>query len=302
MKSEPVTISHRQLYSDEEFENVSSSEKNGSLIPESFSLAGMEISVHFDDKLHKKGVVGMADYRSQEIRMDNSIASHRFLEQTFLHELVHWIFFVMGEQKLQAKEKFIDLFAYFLHQALLTSIKEEKMTDHVHSNIVPDSFQLAGFEIKVNLEPVGEGDKSLSSDSNYRQQTITINPETGCSGVIEYLYVNQLVNWILFVMGEKKLRNKNKFTDGFAHFLHQALVSARKVQNVEGPVDEEYPELSEEPFDPEDACCGFRALAESYYEECDYDDESSDLEPWTDYSEDCARSEDEGWFYDDYED
>jgi predicted SprT family Zn-dependent metalloprotease len=42
------------------------------------------------------------------------------VEQTFCHELTHSILYAMGELKLYANEKFVDLFGHLLHQALTT--------------------------------------------------------------------------------------------------------------------------------------------------------------------------------------
>jgi hypothetical protein len=43
------------------------------------------------------------------------------VEQSFLHELVHWIFHMMSAEKLRDDEVVVDLFTQFLYQALRTS-------------------------------------------------------------------------------------------------------------------------------------------------------------------------------------
>ena len=43
------------------------------------------------------------------------------LSQCFLHELLHYIFYVMGEHELRNNEKLVDLIAHFLHQVEDTS-------------------------------------------------------------------------------------------------------------------------------------------------------------------------------------
>ena len=40
------------------------------------------------------------------------------VEQTFFHELIHAVLFTMGKDKLNNDEKFVDVFAGLLHQAL----------------------------------------------------------------------------------------------------------------------------------------------------------------------------------------
>ena len=95
---------------------------SSSLIPKSFMLGGLKINVQFDTNLSsKKKVIGEAHYAKQMIRLDPSIALVQSVEQAFLHELTHWIFYVMNEESLRNNEKIVDLFAHFLYQALTTA-------------------------------------------------------------------------------------------------------------------------------------------------------------------------------------
>jgi len=89
-----------------------------SIIPSSFWLGGLKISVAFDDTMVKaKQVIGEARYAHQQIVLDRSVAPLQTVEQSFYHEMVHWIFYVMGEEDLRNNEKLVDLFAHFLYQA-----------------------------------------------------------------------------------------------------------------------------------------------------------------------------------------
>jgi len=96
------------------------------IIPKSFKLLGKTIDVEFDKKLdNDNAVVGRCNFRTDKIILQpysEEIAfSNNEREQIFLHELVHWIIFTMGRNNdLGADEKFIDLFAGMLHQALNT--------------------------------------------------------------------------------------------------------------------------------------------------------------------------------------
>ena len=95
---------------------------SSSLIPKSFMLGGLKINVQFDTNLSsKKKVIGEAHYAKQMIRLDPSIALVQSVEQASLHELTHWIFYVMNEESLRNNEKIVDLFAHFLYQALTTA-------------------------------------------------------------------------------------------------------------------------------------------------------------------------------------
>lgn len=51
-------------------------------------------------------------------------ADREDLEHTFLHELVHAILNGMGETRLSDSEKFVDVFAAMLHQALISYVGE----------------------------------------------------------------------------------------------------------------------------------------------------------------------------------
>lgn len=93
-----------------------------SIVPKSFMLGGLRINVTLDDALAStKGIIGEARYAQQAILIDHTVAPQQTVEQAFLHELTHWIFFVMNEDELKNNEKLVDLFAHFLYQALSTA-------------------------------------------------------------------------------------------------------------------------------------------------------------------------------------
>ncbi len=92
------------------------------LIPSSFMLGGLTIDVVRDDTMVRtKSMIGEAHYAQQLIRLDTSAAPRQTVEQAFFHELTHWIFFLLNEDKLRNNEKLVDLFAHFLYQALATA-------------------------------------------------------------------------------------------------------------------------------------------------------------------------------------
>ena len=55
---------------------------------------------------------------------DPTIAAAETMEQAFWHELIHFITFMMSEDELRNNEKFVDIAAHFLHQAVKTSTGE----------------------------------------------------------------------------------------------------------------------------------------------------------------------------------
>jgi len=91
-------------------------------IPKSFQLGGLTINVQFQETISEKGLMlGVAEYVAQRIRLDPTFTHKQTVEQAYLHELVHWILFVMGESELRDNEKFVDIFAHFLYQATVTA-------------------------------------------------------------------------------------------------------------------------------------------------------------------------------------
>ena len=96
------------------------------IIPKQFQLVGKTIDVEYrPDLLKDEDKVGMAAYRRNRIYLQPSVSGYERdeadIEQSFLHEVVHWILMVMGEDKT---EKYVDLFASLLHQALATATGE----------------------------------------------------------------------------------------------------------------------------------------------------------------------------------
>jgi hypothetical protein len=95
-------------------------------IPSSINLFGLKIHTLYDNKLmQNKGFIGEAQYNTCTIALDKTMTVSRFVEQSYIHELVHWVFFVLGEHKLRKNEVMVDLIAHLLYQAIETSVFEE---------------------------------------------------------------------------------------------------------------------------------------------------------------------------------
>lgn len=96
-----------------------------SIIPTSFYLGGLQIDVTYDENLYKnRKIVGEARYPSQSICLDSVVLNKQLTEQNYFHELTHWILYMMNEDDLRNNEKFVDVFATFLHQARVTEQRE----------------------------------------------------------------------------------------------------------------------------------------------------------------------------------
>jgi predicted SprT family Zn-dependent metalloprotease len=92
-------------------------------IPKYFELMGTKIEVIEDANIMQDNDArGKADFRLECIRLapDNPVyrRSQSQLEHTFLHELVHWIFFKLNKLSLGDDEDLVDMIADLLHQAI----------------------------------------------------------------------------------------------------------------------------------------------------------------------------------------
>ena len=95
------------------------------IIPKSFSLAGIKVNVVREDNLvETRKCIGEARYSKQEIAIDTKSAPSNLTEQSFLHETVHWILYVMNEDDLRNNEKFVDTFAHLLYQFIESKVDE----------------------------------------------------------------------------------------------------------------------------------------------------------------------------------
>lgn len=99
-------------------------------IPKRFKLFGQTIEVEMQEYLNDKSDCrGQTKYRENKIYLqmiDGKYYSRPVenLDQTFCHELVHWILYLMHE-KLEEDEKFVEVFSSLLHQALTTAQYED---------------------------------------------------------------------------------------------------------------------------------------------------------------------------------
>jgi hypothetical protein len=90
---------------------------------------GQTINVEFCDHIaHEESAYGFACYNRNLIQIQRSVNGVRRtqeqIEQTFLHELVHFILYYANtgqyDERLSSNEALVDLAASLLHQALTT--------------------------------------------------------------------------------------------------------------------------------------------------------------------------------------
>ena len=94
-------------------------------IPDKIQIMDCEITVEYDKKLSfEAGCCGLAAYRENKIFLQPSTEDFPRpdcdIEKTFFHEMTHWILFKMDETDLRNNEKFVDVFAACLRQALMS--------------------------------------------------------------------------------------------------------------------------------------------------------------------------------------
>lgn len=65
-----------------------------------------------------EGCIGKADYQNQRICINPEFAGKCLTEQTYYHELMHWMLFIMGEDELKSNEQFVDMLSHFIYQAI----------------------------------------------------------------------------------------------------------------------------------------------------------------------------------------
>ena len=92
-------------------------------IPATFQLLGRTWTVTQDSQETKhKHLMGECQNNRNTIKLTKGLEGEDFpqdeVEQTFFHELTHAVLFTMGKNKLNEDEKFVDVFAGLLHQAL----------------------------------------------------------------------------------------------------------------------------------------------------------------------------------------
>lgn len=89
------------------------------VIPKKINLAGVDVEIElYPGLMEEIGAVGCTMYEQQKILIDPTVDGHDILQQTFVHELVHFILYVMGRQDLRTDEVFVDGFAHIIYQAL----------------------------------------------------------------------------------------------------------------------------------------------------------------------------------------
>lgn len=100
-------------------------------IPKKFKLFGHTISVEYTDTLmQEEDKVGMALFRENKIILQKNNKGIPMLkdqiEQIFLHELVHYLFYFSDNEELAHCEEAVNIVSQLLHQYMVTCEGELK--------------------------------------------------------------------------------------------------------------------------------------------------------------------------------
>ncbi len=225
-------------------------------IPRSFWLGGLKIDVVLDNTfIDQHNCVGQAIYVEQKIIIDPSKTPIQTTEQAFLHELVHWVFFMMNEHELRDNERLVDTFAHFLYQALSTS-------EPLSSSRIPRSPYLHNENYPL--------DSLIKEEFFHNCTSWWANSDDdfhGDGSPEDY-------DFISYSEGHNRHKRDKKWL--FLEFEHPEI--------DEFPTEED--RIREEEMEAEEERAYHRRTEE-------------DL--WTDYSDNWARSDDDGWYYSDDE-
>ena len=88
--------------------------------PSYFEVGPHKVKITFKEYLaddHR----GLSDFANGTVAVEKPKgATDTYVDQTLWHEITHWILEVMGEEKLNRDEKFVDLFGSLICQVLRT--------------------------------------------------------------------------------------------------------------------------------------------------------------------------------------
>jgi hypothetical protein len=87
-------------------------------IYKTFDLAGITITTHLDSTMFTtRKIGGEAQYLNQAIVIDPTAHPIESVTQTYYHEKIHYILFIMNRHDLRTDEAFVDMFAHLLYQS-----------------------------------------------------------------------------------------------------------------------------------------------------------------------------------------
>mgnify|MGYP001206760041 CR=1 FL=1 len=231
------------------------------LIPKSLSLGGLKINVQFDTSLIEKcNKLCEADYLSQHIFIDPSKTPLQTTEQAYFYNLVKWIFFLMSENDHMKNHKLISSFAQYLYQAISSAEKTEPKNKVINKSQEQEDPQIRSLITEEN--PFIIPIPWWSEDGEESEESLL--DEDYCE--IEYQLDGQGV-----IIHEPEDSNDGFYTQNY--------------------------------FDaePDDCHSAEMELLEMEWaeEQESLEAEQEEMAAWSSYADSWARSEEDGWFYED---
>lgn len=90
------------------------------VIPKNFKCIGFDINVRYSKEPMEDRGYEYFDRQEIVIAPESEDYPRQQVEQSFLHEVTHFILDCMEQEKLSKDEKFVNLFSSLLYQALTT--------------------------------------------------------------------------------------------------------------------------------------------------------------------------------------
>lgn len=90
--------------------------------------------------------------------------------------------------------------------------------------IIPKSFMIAGLIVDIE-QAKSIMEKQYIGKADFSFQKIFLDTNTVPRQTTEQALIHEIVHWILYIQGEHKLRQDEKFVDVFAHLLYQVLAT-----------------------------------------------------------------------------
>jgi hypothetical protein len=98
------------------------------IIPQKITLAGMPITTVFlKGTIEKYGGIAAADYGKQQIVVEDggNVLAPEAIQQAYIHEALHWLFYIMGKEDMRNDEALVDAMAHLVLQAINQAEFEE---------------------------------------------------------------------------------------------------------------------------------------------------------------------------------
>jgi len=92
---------------------------------------------------------------------------------------------------------------------------------------IPMSISLCGLDIEIELREGFTAETGMLGLADYKNLKIIIDPDFCPAQAIRQTFFHECGHYILWMMGEEKLRNNEKFVDMLGHLMYQIIKSGK---------------------------------------------------------------------------